>query len=325
MNLYEAQRANRAKTFWIVLAFILFFVLLGLGFDCFYLGSPSAGGGGFFPVATLGALIVSAVFTSVSFFAGDKMVLASTQARRITEPATDQEKLLLNVVDEIAIASGLPRPKVHIVPDLDPNAFATGRDPSHASIAVTQGLLNTLDRDELQGVIAHELSHVRNYDTLCMTLIAALVGAVGLLANWGMRASYYRGERSRSSSSREGGGGVAIFFVVWIVAAILAPLLARLLAMAVSRQREYLADASGAQLTRNPLALADALAKVEGASAPTRSIKQGMAHLCIADPMGMSLGSKEGFLADLFATHPPMAKRIARLRAMAYEKSGLDF
>ena len=321
MNLYDAQRSNKAKTSVILVLFVLFFVLMGFGFDYFYLGGQQAESGAFLPVATMAALIFSLLFTTVGYFAGDKMVLASTQARRIEEPANAEEKQLVNVVDEITIAAGIPRPKLYIVPDPDPNAFATGRDPAHASIAVTQGLLNTLNREELQGVIAHELSHVRNYDTLCMTLVAALVGAIGLLGNWALRTSFNRGERSRSSSSREGGGGVAIVFVVWIIAAILAPILARILAMAVSRQREYLADASGAELTRNPEALAHALAKVEQAVAPTKSIKQGMAHLCIADPQGLSLGSKEGFWADLFATHPPMAKRIARLQSMAYKQT----
>ncbi len=320
MNLYDAQRSNKAKTIWIIVLFVLFFALMGFGFDYFYLGGQQAESGGFLPVATMGAMILSLLFTTVSYFAGDKMVLASTQARRIEDPANAEEKQLLNIVDEITIASGLPRPKIYIVPDADPNAFATGRNPAHASIAVTQGLLNTLNREELQGVIAHELSHVRNYDTLCMTLIAALVGAIGLLGNWALRTSLNRGGKSRSSSSH-GGGGVAIVFVIWLIAAILAPILARILAMAVSRQREYLADATGAELTRNPEALARALEKVEGAVSPTKAIKQGMSHLCIADPQGLSLGSKEGFLADLFATHPPMAKRIARLQSMAYKST----
>ncbi|HEY6147473.1 MAG TPA: M48 family metalloprotease, partial [Thermoanaerobaculia bacterium] len=168
----------------------------------------------------------------------------------------------------------------------------------------------------------HEMSHVRNYDVRVMTVVAALVGSVLLLSDWGRRGLWWGGGR-RGSDRDEGGGGVLaiLFFVVWIVSILLAPLIARLVAMAVSREREYLADASGAELTRNPLALASALEKIDAAAAPTRSIKQGIAHLCIEDPRGRSINQNESGWANLFATHPPIAKRIALLRAMAYQKS----
>jgi len=226
-------------------------------------------------------------------------------------------------VDEMAIASGLPRPKAFIIPDDDPNAFATGRDPAHASIAVTDGLLRTLNREELQGVVAHEMGHIRNLDIRLMTVVAALVGAVLLLADWSGRALRFGGggSRGRSNRDKDGGGGLGLlFFVVWIVAMAVAPVVGRLLATAVSRRREYLADATAAELTRNPLGLAGALEKIEAASAPTPSVKHGSAHLCIADPLGRQIDNHDGRWADLWATHPPMAKRIAALKAMAYQR-----
>ena len=224
----------------------------------------------------------------------------------------------------MSIAAGLPQPALYLIPDPDPNAFATGKDPEHASIAVTQGLLDQLNRDELQAVIAHEMSHVRNYDIRLMTVVAALLGAVALLWEFGLRSMQYGGLGGRKSSSdRKGGGGNIIFLVIWLVALILAPLISRMLAMAVSRQREYLADASGAELTRNPAALAEALEKIDGAIEPTRAIKKGTAHLCIVDPLGAEANDKEGFFADLLATHPPMKNRIMLLKAMGYQKAGV--
>ncbi len=331
MNLYEAQRSNRNKTALLMVLFIVFFAILGFGFDYFYLGfkpavlSPEEATvqdqrAMPFPFATLAALVVASLFAASSYRWGDKMVLASTRARRIEQPGNAQERQLLNVVEEITIASGTPMPKVYVVPDPDLNAFATGRNPQHASIAVTQGLLDSLNREELQGVIAHELSHVKNHDIRCMTLIAALVGAVGLLGDWSLRTMTYRGGRSRSSSRQGGGGAAAIFFAVWFITALLAPILGRILAMAVSRQREYLADATGAELTRNPLGLAGALQKLQAAVEPTKSIKQGMAHLCIVDPLALAIDNKQGVWANLFATHPPMTERIRRLNAMAYQQ-----
>ena len=219
----------------------------------------------------------------------------------------------------MAIAAGVPKPEVYVIPDPDPNAFATGKDPSHAVIAVTEGLLTSLNRDELQAVVAHEMGHVRNYDIRLMTVVAALIGAVMLLSEFGMRTMRFGGGGRRSSSRSSGGAGGAILFVLWLVALILAPFISRLLAMAVSRQREFLADASGAELTRNPSALASALEKIDSAVEPTRSIKKGTAHLCIANPLGGDVNEKEGFLADLFATHPPIRKRIMLLKGMAYQ------
>jgi heat shock protein HtpX len=324
MNLYEQQRANRRKTWMVMLAFVAFFLFLGFGFDAFYIGA----GGGVVPIGSLIALSVGSVSAATSYFSGDRAVLAATSARpleELTAAATDVDRLKLrqleNVVDEMTIASGLPRPHVYIVPDADPNAFATGRDPAHASLAVTQGLLDTLDRDELQGVVAHEMSHIRNLDVRVMTIVAALVGAVALLADWARRGMMWGGgPRRRDRDSDRGGGAAGImFFAVWLIAILLAPLLAQLLAMMVSRRREYLADASGAELTRNPMGLARALEKIDAATGPTVAVNRGTAHLCIADPLGRPMNLKEGAWANLFASHPPMAARIAALKEMAFQ------
>ncbi|MDQ5871713.1 MAG: M48 family metallopeptidase [Acidobacteriota bacterium] len=230
--------------------------------------------------------------------------------------------MLDNVVEEMAIAGGLPKPAVYLIPDPDPNAFATGRGPEKSSIAVTAGLLDALNREELQAVVAHEMAHVKNYDVRLMTVVAALVGSVLLISDWGRRGLQFGGGRRRSSRDGGGGGGALLvaFLVLWIISLVLAPLIARLVAMAVSREREYLADASGSELTRNPLALASALEKIDAAKAPTPSIKQGVAHLCIADPRGRAVNEREGRLATLFATHPPIAKRIALLQELGYQR-----
>jgi len=324
LNLYEQQASNRRKTWLIMLAFVLFLAFLGMGFDAFYVGA----GGGSVPIGTLAALGVGSVSALASYFNGDRAVLAATAARPVDEveaSAPDADKLKLrqleNIVDEMAIASGLPRPRVYIVPDPDPNAFATGRGPDRSSIAVTRGLLDVLDREELQGVVAHEMSHIRNLDIRVMTVVAALVGAIALLSDWARRGMTWGGGSRRRNNGGSGGGSVLaiVFFVIWLVAIILAPFMAQMLAMMVSRRREYLADASGAELTRNPLGLARALEKIEGAVAPTVTMKRGSAHLCIADPLGRQMNIREGSWSDLFASHPPMAARIAALKAMAFQ------
>ena len=252
----------------------------------------------------------------------------STNAYEVVDPVNDDERRLVNVVEEMAIASGVPKPRVWIVPDEDPNAFATGRDPVTSHVAVTAGLLTQLDQDELQAVVAHEMGHVKNLDVRLMTLLAALVGAVALVGDF-MSRMMRGGARVRSGSfgggRRSGGkkGGnplLVVVLVLWILSWLLAPLVTRLLALGVSRKREYLADAMSAQFTRNPGALARALHKIEHAAAPTTSMKRGSAHLCIADPLGRRLTNKEGMFAELFGTHPPMAIRVAKLKAMAYQR-----
>jgi heat shock protein HtpX len=309
-NLYEQQASNKRNTILVMVVFVLFLSFLGFGTDTFLL---QAG----FPFATFIALSLGFGSSVWSLNSGAQAVLRASDAQAIA-PGDPRYQQLLNVVDEVSIASGLPRPQVHVIPDLDPNAFATGKDPEHAHLAVTEGLLAQLNREELQGVVAHEIGHIKNYDIRMMTVVAALIGAVMLLSQVGIRSSMYGGTRRRSSD-RSGGSGNALVFVLWIIAMILAPIISQILAMAVSRQREYLADASGAELTRNPGALASALEKIDAAVEPTRSIKKGVAHLCIADPLGRSLNAREGTFSDLFATHPPIKKRIAILRGMAYK------
>lgn len=324
MNLLEQQAANRRRT-WVVMAvFVGFLLLLGAGFDLFIVGQAQV----FMPVGTIAALAIGGGQAWWGLQHGDRSVLASASAipldAALRAAATDADRLRYqqfnNVVDEMAIAAGLPRPSAYVIPDDDPNAFATGRDPAHASIAVTDGLLRALTREELQGVVAHEMSHIRNFDIRLMTVVAALVGAIVLLADWAGRALRFGGRRAGSSRRGKGGGGAAVLvLVLWMLALILAPLIGRLLALAVSRNREYLADATGAQLTRQPLGLASALEKIEAAVAPTPSIKRGTAHLCIADPLGLRVNEGESWWANLWATHPPMRKRIEALRAMAYQ------
>jgi len=317
LNLYDEQRRNMRRTRVILFGFVLFLAFLGMGADAFLYGSGVGPG---IPIATIGAICLGAFSAWWALAGGDKAVLESTHAVPV-DLSDPKQRMLDNVVEEMAIAAGLPKPSVYIIPDRDPNAFATGPGPEKASIAVTAGLLESLNREELQAVVSHEMSHVRNYDIRLMTVVAALVGSVLLLSDWGRRGLWWGGGRRRSSDGDGGGGGAfaLVFFVVWVVSLILAPLIAQLVAMAVSREREYLADASGAELTRNPLALASALEKIDAAAAPTQSIKQGVAHLCIEDPRGRAINDREGAWANLFSTHPPIAKRIALLKEMAYE------
>jgi heat shock protein HtpX len=329
-NLFQQQAANRRRTTWLVIGFVLFFGWLGFGGD-FILSRYTAGAepGAYHhtgPWIGLLVTVVAAIMAAYAYRTGPEKVMWATGAREIDTPQTDEERQLANVVDEMAIAAGLPRPRVWIVPDPDPNAFATGRDPQHSHVAVTEGLLAKLNRDELQAVVAHEMGHIQNFDVRLMTTLAALVGAVLLIQDgvWrALRGGAYLGGRGRSGG---GGGGkksnagplLAIMLAVWAISWLLAPLITQLLAVSVSRKREYLADAMAAQFTRNPLALASALEKIENSHEPTRAIKRGAAHLCIADPLGRRLTNREGFLADAFATHPPMAMRIARLKGMGY-------
>ena len=308
-----------------MVVFVAFLAFLGYGFDRFYLGGGSAP----FPIGSVFALGIGSVSALSSYYAGDRAVLLSTGAiptERAIAAASEEDRLKLrqleNVVDEMSIAAGLPRPKVYVIPDADPNAFATGRDPDHASVAVTKGLLDALNREELQAVVAHELSHVRNLDIRLMTVIAAMVGAAALLADWTGRG-LLRSESGGSSRGRDRGknsdGLGIILLVIWLAAVVVAPLIGQALAMMVSRRREYLADASGAELTRNPLALARALTKIDAAESPTAAIKRGTAHLCIADPLGRVIGLHEGKWANLMASHPPMKNRIAALNEMGFQ------
>jgi heat shock protein HtpX len=325
LNLFQQQEANRRRTKWLVIGFVLFFAWLGFGGD-FIVWNFTAGAepGAYrhaFPWIGVVITGLGAALAARAYDTGPEKVLWATGAREITTPATDAERQLVNVVEEMAIAAALPRPRIWVVPDPDPNAFATGQDPERANVAVTEGLLAVLGRDELQSVVAHELGHIKSYDTRLMTTLAALVGAVALISE-GISRSIFRGGLrvggGRGGKGKSGGGLVIVLLVIWLISWLLAPLITRLLAMGVSRKREYLADAMSAQFTRNPLALAAALERIEHAHAPTKAIKRGAAHLCIADPLGRRLDNREGWVADVFATHPPMSKRISRLKGMGY-------
>ena len=330
-NLFAQQRANRRRSTILVAIFVVFFAWVGFGGDlAFYLSTVGAPPQAYHHTIPWFGIVTTMLGLGMAWYAfkrGPKQVLWATGAWQLLEPSSTEEKQFVNVVEEMAIASGLPRPKIWVVPDDDPNAFATGVDVGDAHIAVTEGLLKTLNRDELQAVVAHEMAHVRNHDMKLMTLLAALVGVVALISDGAWRFMRYgsfgggrRGGRSGGGGKKGGAGALgAVILVLWLVTLLLAPLVSRLLALGVSRKREFLADATAAQFTRNPSALASALRKIEDAAAPTKAIKRGTAHLCIADPVGRSLSSKRGFLADAFATHPPMAVRVARLKAMAYQ------
>lgn len=333
-DLFEQQRANRWGTRWLVFGFVLFFGWLGFGGDfVFHEMTRQAPAGEYhhvFPWLTIGTTILSIAVVAYAWATGPRKVLWSTGARRLDEPSTPEEKQLANVVEEMAIASGLPVPELYVVADSDPNAFATGWSEQTSAIVVTEGLLRVCSRDELQAVVGHEMGHIKNLDVRMMTLLAALVGAAALIHDGASRilsnaASSSSSSRSSSSSSRSsddrGGAGwlTVVVAVVWIVSIMFAPLITRLMALAISRKREFLADAMSAQFTRNPGALADALEKIDDADAPTASIKGGVAHLCIADPLGRTVNGRRGFFADLFGTHPPVEERVERLREMAYE------
>jgi heat shock protein HtpX len=332
-NLFAQQEANRRRSRWLVIGFILFFAWVGFGGDlAFYLMTADAGAGSYHHVVPFIGIIVSLGAGVICWYAwryGPEKVLWSTGAWELVEAATPEQKQLVNVVEEMAIASGLPKPRIWVVPDADPNAFATGRDAASASIAVTEGLLAKLSRDELQAVIAHELAHVRNLDVRLMTLLAGMVGAIALMSDGmgrtlgrgGRRGVSLAGRRGGRSGGRGGGALAIIILVLWLLTLLVAPIISRLLAMAVSRKREYLADATAAQLTRHPMALATALEKLDAASAATQSVTRGAAHLCIVDPAPGALASKEGFLANFLGSHPPIRQRIIRLQGMAYQQA----
>lgn len=303
---YTLQGANRRNSLLLMLSVA---VVLGLlGFAIGY-GTTGQLAGAMF--VTTAAVIVAGLLSFISYYQGDSIVLAASKARQVTEADAPQ---LMNVVREMAIAANLPMPKVYEIADSAPNAFATGRDPQHASIAVTTGLLEKLNREELQGVIGHELGHVGNYDIRFALLVGVLVGSIALMADVFLRWTWWSGFGGRSRSrDREGGGaGQAIIFVVAIVLAILAPMFARMVQLAVSRQREYLADATSVEFTRNPAGLERALAKIAGDSEVLEVANRATQHLYIVNPIKKFEERSKG----MFSTHPPIVERINRLRTL---------
>ena len=328
-DLFSQQQSNRSRSHWLITGFVLFFAWLGFGGDLILLEMSRGDAANLsweFPIFGVVLTSYAAITAFWAWRAGSHAILGSTGSVELKQPATEQERLLVNVVEEMAIAAGMPRPSIWIAPDDDPNAFATGRDERNAAIAVTRGLLGTCTRDELQGVIGHELAHIKNYDVRLMTLLAAMVGAITVVSDYAHRILFQRGSGRALGAivprgkKRGGGPLLLILLVLWLLSWLLAPLISRMLALGVSRKREFLADAMSAQFTRNPMALASALDKIERSHGPTRSITRGAAHLCIADPLGRRVNLREGWFADLWGTHPPMAMRVSRLRAMAFRE-----
>lgn len=309
MNFYQQISANRRNSF--LLALVIVALLCALGFSIGFAISGAPEGG---IAATSIALVIGILMALGSYFAGDRLVLGVSGAREVSQAEAPQ---LYNVVRELTIAANIPMPRVYVINDTAPNAFGTGRDPGHASIAITTGLLQKLSREELQGVIAHELSHVRNYDIRFTLIVGVMVGSIALLADFFLRFTFWGGAGRRSRDRDSGSGGLQlIFFVVAIVLAILAPIAANLVQLAVSRQREFLADASSVELTRNPVGLQGALAKIATDPEVLEVANRATQHLYFANPIKKFEQRSSG----LFATHPPILERINRLRELSGER-----
>ena len=305
---YSEIAANRRNSF--LLALIVVLLLGALGFAIGYALSGYVSGG---VVATAIAVVIATILALGSYYAGDSLVLAASNAKEVSE---DQAPQLFNVVRELTIAAGIPMPKVYVIDDSAPNAFATGRDPNHASVAITTGLLQKLNREELQGVFGHELSHVRNYDIRFSLIVGVLVGSVALLSDFFLRFTFWGG-RGRSRDDREGGNGLQIVvFVIAIILAILAPIAARFVQLAVSRQREYLADASSVELTRNPHGLEGALEKIAEDQEVLEAANRATQQMYFTNPIKKFEARSSG----LMSTHPPIIDRINRLRLLTGER-----
>lgn len=298
---YNYVAANRRKSAVLVVVFVAMVILVGWAFSRLL----NAG-----PAGVVWAVIIAVGMSLISYYSGDRIALATAGAQG---PITkDQNSYLYNLVENLCITSGLPTPAIYLIPDQQINAFATGRDPRHASLAVTAGAISQLTNEELEGVLAHELSHVKNEDVRYMTMVAILVGIITLLSNYFWRWSWLGGGRRRGND-RDSGQLGAILMIVGLVLLILAPLIGQLIQLAVSRKREFLADASGALLTRYPEGLARALEKIrDTTSAPLHSANQATAHMFISNPFGPGAGG----VSKLFSTHPPINERIDALRKM---------
>lgn len=301
MNFTEQQRRNRHRTVVLIGAFLALFAVVGLSLDLTVVGAP-------IPVATPVALLVATGISLLGWRRGADWVMTSLLA----EPLRDDEpehSQLANIATEMAIAAGIPRPRLFVIPDPSPNALAAGGPDGDAAIAVTAGALALLDREETQGVVAHEMAHIANRDTAVMTLVSVLFGGLLMLADWSRRSVYFARQGSRPSHP------AALILLPLLL--LLTPLLARLLAMAVSRRREYQADATAVEFTRNPEGLARALEKIAGSEFPLRAATRGSAHLFIVSPLRRRAASGDDTWASLLATHPPLAQRIALLRGLA--------
>lgn len=300
MTIYSQIESNKRRT-WIIMAFFIVFISL----VAYVFGQANGYGYSWAGIA----MIISGLMSLGSYYYADKLVLLMSNAKPVLEP---DNPMLFHTVQNLCIGDGLPMPKIYQINDTAPNAFATGRDPQHAVVCVTSGLLQKLDKLELEGVIAHELSHIKDYDTRLMAVVIILVGVVTLLADWFMRSMWFDG---RSRNEREGGGQLqAIFLVVGIILSILSPIFAMLIQLSISRKREYLADASGALLTRYPEGLASALEKISKDREPLEAANNATAHLYIVNPFKGK--DAKSWFSGLFNTHPPVEKRIQVLRSM---------
>ena len=307
--MYDQIARNKRNSLLLFAVFFVFVALVGYVFDYFFIGAGYIG--------LVAATIFSAASGTAAYYTGDKLILAISGARRIKK---DDNPQLYNIAEEISISAGLPLPQIYIIKDDDaPNAFATGRNPSHASIAVTTALLNRLNRSELQGVIAHEMGHIKNMDILFATLIGIMVGIVAMMCDFFLRYTRwgFAGSRRRSSN-RSGGQAEIIMLLLALVFAILAPLFAKILQMAVSRQREFLADSTSALLTRYPEGLASALEKISKDPGVLEVSNRATQHLYIVNPISSveELRTKRPRGKSLFDTHPPIEERVKRLRSM---------
>ncbi len=296
--MYSAISRNKSRTILLMVGFVAFMAVVGFVLDRAFAST------GLF----VGVVVFAIIYSIASYFMAAKLALALSSAKPVAK--ADQPELY-RVVENLAIAAGLPTPQIYLIDDAAPNAFATGRDPAHAYVAVTSGLLAMMDKEELEGVIAHELSHVGNYDIRLMAIVIALVSIVSLVSHFFLRMTFWGGNR-RGNNQDEAGG---LFLIIGLVAAILAPIVATLVQLAVSRRREYLADAAGALLTRYPDGLASALTKIGTYSRPMQHASTATAHLFIANPLGNGRGIG-GRIAGLFSTHPPIGDRIKRLEEM---------
>ncbi len=297
MTLYTQSDKNIKKTYLLISVFLIFIICLGWIFS-YVMDSY---------LILIGAVIFSVLMSFTSYWYSDKIVLKMSRAHPISK---ENNLELYRIVENLCITAGLPMPKIYIMDEAAPNAFATGRDSKHAVVVFSQGLLNKLNRSEIEGVAAHELSHIGNRDILLMTVVVVLVGFVTLLADFFLRWSWFGGGRRDSKDSGQIG---MIIFVAAIILSILSPLIAKLIQMAISRKREFLADANGALLTRYPEGLASALEKISADSEPLKAANKATAHLYIANPFK---GKKISWLTKMFTTHPPIEERIKALRGM---------
>lgn len=316
-NVFEQVDSNKRRSavvvavFGLVVAVSVYFLAMGMAA---YTGTlRDFGGFGVFGLA----LIISGVMSFTGYWFSDRIVLGLSGARPADKKRDFQ---LFTVTENLSMAAGLPMPKLYVIDDSAPNAFATGRDPKHAAVCATTGLLSKLDRTELEGVIAHELSHVGNYDTRLMSVVTVLAGVVVLLGDWFLRMSWWGG-RDRGNRGDQGDRGMgAIFIAVGLIFAILSPLVAQLIQLAISRRRELLADASGVKLTRQPDGLARALVKISADKEPLEAANKATAHLYIMNPLKnlryLPAGRQVGWFAGMFNTHPPLSERIKQLNEM---------